>query len=52
MVHTGLKVMNICLWYLDSGCSRNMTGDRSLFETFEPKKKLAMLHLVMEENPR
>ena len=21
------KVMDTCLWYLDSGCSRHMTGD-------------------------
>ena len=27
-----------CLWYLDSGCSRHMTGDRSLFKVFESKK--------------
>ena len=30
--------MDICLWYLDSGCSRHMTGDRSLFKVFESKK--------------
>ena len=28
-VHTSLKVFNSCLWYLDSGCSRHMTGDKS-----------------------
>ena len=32
------KVMDTCLWYLDSGCSRHMTGDRSLFKVFEFKK--------------
>ena len=37
MMHTTLKVMDTCLWYLDSGYSRYMTGDRSLFQTFEPK---------------
>ena len=30
--------MDTCLWYLDSGCSRHMTGDRSLFKVFESKK--------------
>ena len=32
------KVMNTCLWYLDNGCSRHMTGDRSLFKVLEFKK--------------
>ena len=38
MMKFGFKVMDICLWYLDSGCSRHMTEDRSLFKTFESKK--------------
>ena len=37
MMHTALKVMDTCLWYLDSGCSRHKTGDHSLFKTFGPK---------------
>ena len=32
------KVMDTCLWYLDSNGSRHMTGDRSLFKVFESKK--------------
>ena len=32
------KVIDTCLWYLDSGCSRHMIGDRSLFKVFESKK--------------
>ena len=36
-VHTSLKVFNLCLWYLDSGCSRHMTGDKSLFKTLKEK---------------
>ena len=27
-VHTSLKVFNSCLWYLDSGCSHHMIGDK------------------------
>lgn len=27
--HTALKVLNTCLWYLDSGCSRHVSGDKS-----------------------
>ena len=32
------KVIDTCLWYLDSGYSRHMTRDRSLFKVFESKK--------------
>ena len=32
------KVMDTCLWYLDNGCSRHMTGDHSFFKVFESKK--------------
>ena len=38
MMKSTFKVMDICLWYLDSGCSRHMTGDCSLFKVFESKK--------------
>ena len=38
MMKFAFEVMDTCLWYLDSGCSRHMTGDRSLFKTFESKK--------------
>ena len=34
-VHTALKVFNSCLWYLDNGCSRHMTGDKSLFKSLK-----------------
>ena len=37
-VHTKLKMFNSCLWYLDSGCSRHMTGDKSLFKTLKEKE--------------
>ena len=38
MMKSAFKVMNKCLWYLDSGCSRHMTRDRSLFQVFKSKK--------------
>ena len=38
MMKSAFEVMDTCLWYLDSDCSRHMTGDRSLFKTFESKK--------------
>ena len=38
MMHLAFKVMNTCLWYLDSGCSRHMTEDCTLFKEFESKK--------------
>ena len=37
MMKSAFKVMDTCLWYLDSGCSRHMTGDQSLFKVFESK---------------
>ena len=38
MMKSTFKVMDTCLWYLNSGCSRHMIGDRSLFKVFESKK--------------
>ena len=38
MMKSVFKVMDTCLWYLDSGCSRNMTEDHSLFKVFKSKK--------------
>ena len=35
---SAFKMMDTCLWYLDSGCSRHITGYRSLFKVFESKK--------------
>ena len=38
MMKFAFKVMDMCLWYLDSGCLRHMTRDRSFFKVFESKK--------------
>ena len=38
MMKSAFKVIDTCLWYLNGGCSRHMTGDRSLFKTFKSKK--------------
>ena len=40
---TSLKARDSCLWYLDSGCSRHMTGYKALFKTlFEGKIGIVM----------
>ena len=38
MMKFAFKVIDTCLWYLDSDCSRHMTRDRSLFNVFESMK--------------
>ena len=38
MMKSAFKIMNTCLWYLDRGCLRHMTGDRFLFMVYESKK--------------
>ena len=38
MMKSAFKVIDMCLWYLDNGYSRQMTGDQSLFKVFESKK--------------
>jgi hypothetical protein len=35
VAHTTLKTMNNNLWYLYSGCSRHMSGDKGWFKNFE-----------------
>jgi len=37
-----------CGWYLDSGASLHMTGDKILFNTFEEKD--LMMHIEMGDN--
>jgi hypothetical protein len=32
VAHTALKILDTCLWYLDSGCFKHMIGERSLEE--------------------
>jgi hypothetical protein len=32
VAHTALKILDICLWYLDSGCSKHMKGDKTLLK--------------------
>jgi hypothetical protein len=32
VAHTALKILYTCLWYLDSGCSKHMTSDKTLLK--------------------
>lgn len=34
-IHIALKAKNSQMWYLDSGCSRHMTSDKSMFVSLE-----------------
>ncbi|GJV30771.1 integrase, catalytic region, zinc finger, CCHC-type containing protein [Tanacetum coccineum] len=36
-IHYGEKVVQIVLWIIDSGCTKHMTGDRSLLQNFVEK---------------
>ena len=38
LMKSTFKVMDTCLWYLDSGCLRHMTRDHSLFKVFKCEK--------------
>ncbi|KAF5462373.1 hypothetical protein F2P56_018390, partial [Juglans regia] len=38
VAHIALKTRDTYMWYLDSGCSRHMSGDKSLFKTVEEYK--------------
>jgi hypothetical protein len=35
VAHMALKVLDTCLWYLDSACSKHMTGDRALLKDIQ-----------------
>ena len=35
---TALKARDSCLWYLDSGCSKHMIGNKALFKTLFERK--------------
>jgi hypothetical protein len=32
VAHTGLKILDTCLWYLDNGCSKHMISDKTLLK--------------------
>jgi hypothetical protein len=36
--HTALKILDTCLWYLDSGCSKHMTGNKTLLKQVQMGK--------------
>ena len=45
---TALKARDSCLWYLDSGCSRHMTGNKALFKTLFERKIVALEYIPTE----
>jgi hypothetical protein len=36
--HTALKILDTCLWYLDSGCSKHMSGDKTVLKEVQMGK--------------
>jgi len=36
--HTALKILDTCLWYLDSDCSKHMTADKTLLKEVQMGK--------------
>jgi hypothetical protein len=39
VAHTALKILDTCLWYLDSGCSKHMTGDKTLLKSLDGQRR-------------
>jgi hypothetical protein len=38
VAHTALKILDTCLWYLDSDCFKHMTGDKTLLKEVQMGK--------------
>jgi hypothetical protein len=38
VAHIALKILDTCLWYLDSGCSKHMIGDKTLLKEVQMSK--------------
>jgi hypothetical protein len=38
VAHIALKILDTCLWYLDSGCLEHMTGDKTLLKEVQMGK--------------
>jgi hypothetical protein len=38
VAHIALKVLDTCLWYLDSACSKHMTSDKALLKDIQMGK--------------
>lgn len=38
VAHTALKILDTCLWCLDSGCSKHMTGEKTLLKKVQMGK--------------
>jgi hypothetical protein len=35
VAHTALKIIDTCLWYLDSGCFKHMIGHKTLLKEIQ-----------------
>ena len=52
MIKSAFKVINTCLWYLDSGCSRHMIGELTYFLGFQICQQDSRIFLSQSKNAK
>ena len=52
MIKSAFKVINTCLWYLDSDCSRHMIGELTYFLGFQIRQQDSRIFLSQSKNAK